>query len=111
WLRFGPVDGTCFQEGQWDGAPAYVRRVLDQGGKLVQTNQGWRIMLPYDPALLSADLQRTRGDDLIAATPEGLGVYSRFENLPAKSVEIFQRPVETGLCLQPVLQQGRQLAF
>ncbi|MBX3041802.1 MAG: S8/S53 family peptidase [Bdellovibrionaceae bacterium] len=111
WLRFGAVDGTCFQEGQWDAAPAYVRRILDLGGKLVQTNQGWRIMLPYDPVQLSPELARSRADDLIAATPEGLGVYSRFGGTPAKAIEVFQRPLETGLCIQPVLQKGRQLAF
>lgn len=111
-LQFGPADRNCFQEGQWSSAPAHIRRILALGGKIVQTTHGWRIMLPYDPSLLSHGLHRSRADDVILSNPNGgFQVASRFGGNNSKSIEIFQRPQELGLCHPPIKTTGRLLSF
>lgn len=105
-LRFGPRDGNCFGEGDWSEAPPHVHRILLRGGRLVATTAGWRVMIPYDPILLEPGLRRIAMDDLVLSTPEGLRVYPRRSSVPPRSVEIFQRPMEIGLCQTPQPAMG-----
>ncbi|MBX2988472.1 MAG: protease [Bdellovibrionaceae bacterium] len=111
-LRFGPHQGGCFTEGQWQEAPPYIQQILNAGGKLVQTTAGWRIMLPYDPVLLAPGrLQRSRPDDMIVATESGLQVFSRYGMIPQGAAEVFQRPLEMGLCGRVDVTSGLMLGF
>lgn len=108
WLRFIPTAGNCFKSREWAEAPDYIRQVLNLGGVLVETNQQYRIMLPYDPASLVPQQQRRSWDDMVVALPDGeIQIVPRFSWIPQGAVEIFQRPLETGLCQAPPLRSGR----
>lgn len=106
-LRFGPTGPGCFVEGQLPAVPAYVQSVLARGGVLVQTTAALRIMTPYDPILLNPGLRRVAMDDMVVATPQGIALFPRLAAIPPGSAEIFQRPVEAGLCNQPAQGGGK----
>lgn len=110
-FRFGTLGQACFQEGQWPQAPDHIRALLQQGGRLVETTQGWRIMMPFDPIELDSNLWRSRAADMVVAGPTGLQVYPRFAPVPSGVIEVFQRPIEAGLCHPPIQMEGRLLGF
>lgn len=105
-LGFGPQGGNCFQEGDYSQAPAHIHVAMSFGGKFVATTAGWRIMVPFDPAVLGGGLNRQRADDMIVMTPNGLAVYPRYSMIPSDAIEIFQRPLESGLCRAPKADRG-----
>ncbi len=111
-LGFGPTSHTnnaaCFVEGQFSPLPDYVQTILDLGGVLVQTTAALRIMTPFDPIQLSQYLRRIRVNDMIVINSQGLQIYPRGAPMPLGSVEIFQRPLEAGLCHPPlIVPQGK----
>jgi hypothetical protein len=98
-LYFMPVGPNCFTDAQVGPVPDYLKDVLARGGVLVQTTLAARVMVPFDPAILSPNLLRTFVNDMIVAPPtQGYQVYPRNAYVPPGSVEIFQRPIEAGLC-------------
>lgn len=105
-LYFGPTRGaSCFQAIEWSAAPEYVKQVLHRGGVLVETSQGVRIMVPFDPLTLTRRGRRAYGNDMILLLPDGtLEVRRRGSPAPEGSSEVFQRPQEAGLCDAPALQ-------
>lgn len=108
-LRFGPAQGmNCFRSQEWPQAPDYIKTALLSGAVLVETTAQYRLMVPFDPVQLAPDLQRSRFDDMILITADGnYIVYPRGMGAPQGSVEIFQRPLETGLCQDPAKKSGR----
>jgi hypothetical protein len=102
-LGFSPANmSACFQDVALNPVPNYVQEVLSRGGVPVSTTFGIRIMVPFDPVMLSQNLRRNNYSDMIVAMPMGgYQVFPRQSNIPQGAVEIFQRPVETGLCQVP----------
>lgn len=109
-LRFAPANQGCFQDGTWNDAPEYISEVLSAGGRLALTNIGWRLMVPFDPATL-AGLRRNQPDDMITISANGWQVYPRLAMIPPGTVEVFQRPLEAGLCNRVQPSQGYILGF
>lgn len=108
YLRFRPTMPNCFNSREWSEAPDYIKQVVAAGGVLVETNMQYRAMLPYDPALLGNNLQRRSIDDMIVALPDGTyAVAPRFSQLPQGALEVFQRPLEVGLCNPPLKRSGK----
>jgi hypothetical protein len=98
-LYFGPKQGDCFQALDWPAAPNYVKAVLNRGAVLVETSQGYRLMTPFDPALLVPRQARLYANDMILLLPNGhFEIRRRGEPAPEGSSEVFQRPQEYGLC-------------
>lgn len=106
-LRFGPTQQGCFKESDWKKAPTYIRRLMARGARVVNTTSGWRLMTAYDPIQMDRTLTRRLPDDIVFATEEGLEVAPRNAKLPEGAIEIFQRPVEAGLCAAPNPIAGR----
>lgn len=102
-LGFGPTGPGCFNDVVYNPIPEYIRDVVSRGGVLVQTTAAVRVMVPFDPITLSPNLQRQLLNDMIVALPQGgYAVYPRRAMIPSGAVEIFQRPLEAGLCRVPV---------
>lgn len=99
-LGFSPANlSPCFQEAKLNNPPDYVKEALSKGGVPVQTTFGIRIMVPFDPVTLEEYLVRINSSDMIVALPDGgYTVFTRRGQVPQGAVEIFQRPIETGLC-------------
>ena len=99
-LGFSPANlSPCFEEVAFNPAPAYVTDILARGGVPVRTTFGIRIMVPFDPITIERYLMRTYFNDMIVALPQGgYTVYPRQAMIPQGAVEIFQRPIESGLC-------------
>jgi hypothetical protein len=100
-LGFSFTGPGCFAGAFVNQVPFYIRSILEQGGIMVQTTAGIRVMTPFDPIRLSPNLRRIQANDMIVAQPQGLFVYPRYAIVPAGAVEIFQRPVEVGPCETP----------
>lgn len=102
-LGFSPANfGPCFEDITFNPPLPYVADVLSQGGVPVRTTYGIRIMLPFDPVTLERYLVRMNFNDMIVALPQGgYTVYPRRALIPQGAVEIFQRPLEAGLCRLP----------
>jgi hypothetical protein len=111
WMGFQSTKQNCFPEGAWPKAPAHVKEVIAAGGKLVQTTQGWRMMTPFDPLLLTTDLARRQANDMVVATADGYQVVARNSYVAEGAIEVFQRPVEAGICLHPDSPRGILLGF
>jgi hypothetical protein len=111
-LGFVFTGWNCFQEARYPNLPGYLQSVLNAGGVLVQTNNGARIMLPFDPLQLAPQLRRQTLNDLILITPEGFKVVPRGNSawIPREWIEVFQRPLEAGLC-QPPTNSGSNKNF
>ncbi|WP_413289048.1 S8 family serine peptidase [Bdellovibrio sp. HCB337] len=109
YLRFQPANGaTCFNSREWPEAPDYIKQVLSVGGSLVETTVQYRIMVPFDPAILAANQQRQYMDDMVIVMPNGnYHIVRRLSPIPQGAVEIFQRPLETGLCNLPAKRTGK----
>lgn len=98
-LGFGPTGPGCFIDVNYNPVPEYVRDVVARGGMLVQTTAAVRVMVPFDPITMASHLRRNLLNDMIVALPQGgYAVYPRQARIPAGAVEIFQRPLEAGLC-------------
>lgn len=110
-LRFRPANNSsCFVSREWPQAPAYIQQALAAGAVLVETTQQIRLMLPYDPALLVPQQQRQFTDDMVVALPNGgYQVIRRLTTIPQGAVEVFQRPLEAGLCRVPLKRSGKML--
>jgi subtilisin family serine protease len=107
-LRFMPTNNSCFNSREWSEAPDYIKQVLTTGGLLVETSAQYRIMLPFDPILLAPDQQRQLSDDMVIALPQGgIQIIRRLSPVPQGAIELFQRPVEFGLCNVPLKRAGR----
>lgn len=98
YLQFGPTGPGCFLPGRLASIPDYIQDPLRRGGVLVQTTAQIRIMTPYDPFLLVPHMRRNRADDMLVISQYGYGLFPRMAPIPPGAVEIFQRPVEAGLC-------------
>lgn len=98
YLNFWYTGPGCFVQVYPSSYPNYLVPVLQQGAVFVETTEGVRIMAPFDPIRLTRFSQRNRLDDMIAATPWGVGLFQRYNQLPQGAVEVFQRPPEAGLC-------------
>lgn len=109
WLRFGYTGPGCFVEGEWPDAPNYLRPALEAGGRFVQTTSGWRIMTSFDPATLAKGHRRIRADDMLTLGRIGWRFYPRNTMIPEGAVEVFQRPVEAGICNVQSTPGGRIL--
>lgn len=112
-LAFTYTGYGCFVEADPNfNLPDYVKAGLSAGGVLVQTTQAYRIMLPFDPLELAPHLRRNFINDMVVMTQDGgIQVYPRYGYVPPGSVELFQRPIEAGLCHAPSTRNGRRLAL
>ncbi|WP_374029605.1 S8 family serine peptidase [Bdellovibrio bacteriovorus] len=98
-LGFAPTGPGCFIDVNYNPLPHYLREVVSKGGYLVQTTVGIRVIVPFDPITLASHLRRNLMNDMIVALPQGgYAVYPRNAMIPAGAAEIFQRPLEAGLC-------------
>lgn len=98
-LAFEPTGPGCFIDVILSPTPNYLHEVLSRGGVFVQTTAAIRVMTPYDPIKLAPYLRRQQINDMIVAMPQGgYGIFPRYGIIPAGAVEIFQRPIEAGLC-------------
>lgn len=98
-LGFGPTGPNCFVDVHFNPLPPQIRDAVSKGGVPVQTTAGIRVMLPTDPLRLAPHLRRNLLNDMIVALPQGdYAVYPRRGMIPGGAVEIFQRPLEAGLC-------------
>ena len=98
YLGFWYTGPGCFFVGQPSIIPSHIVPVMQQGAIMVETTQGYRLMVPYDPIFLTRFPYRNQIDDMIASAPNGVGLYPRRAYLPQGYVEVFQRPMEAGLC-------------
>ncbi len=106
-LGFMPTVPGCFAEAQFSPLPAHVSKVLNQGGVLVQTTAAMRVMVPFDPIMLAPNLRRGLMNDMIVTTPRGYEIYPRGPYAPPDAVEVFQRPLEAGLCNPPAARGSK----
>ncbi len=107
YLRFMPTAGNCFNSREWAEAPSYIKQAIAVGGILVETTLQYRIMLPFDPMLLVPNQQRQFIDDMVIALPTGnIQVVRRLSAIPQGAIELFQRPLEAGLCRVPLKRAG-----
>lgn len=101
-LGFSYTGTNCFLQINPELQP-HMKTTLDKGGVFVQTTAGGRIMTPFDPIQLDSSAKRTSANDLVLSTPYGIRVVPRntTEILAPNWIEVFQRPIEAGLCNQP----------
>lgn len=98
-LGFGPTGPNCFVDVAFNPVPEQIRDVVARGGVPVQTTAAIRVMVAFDPILLAPHLQRQLMNDMIVAMPQGgYAIYNRRAIVPPGAVEVFQRPLEAGLC-------------
>ncbi|HEY8270804.1 MAG TPA: S8/S53 family peptidase, partial [Pseudobdellovibrionaceae bacterium] len=108
YLRFMPTAGNCFNSREWNEAPDYIKQTLALGGALVETTLQYRVMVPFDPILLAIHQQRQYLDDMVIALPTGgFQVVRRLSLIPQGAIELFQRPLEAGLCHTPLKRAGK----
>lgn len=106
-LGFKPTGPGCFESLQYNPVPAFLQEAVNKGGVIVRTTAGARVMVPYDPIILTPHLRRQLLNDMIVALPQGgYAIYPRRSSIPAGSAEIFQRPLEAGLC-RPLTSAGK----
>lgn len=97
-LSFSFTGPGCFLRAPHGFAPPFAWPILNSGGVLVHTTQGMRIMTGFDPIRLAPHLYRHVRNDMVVATPHGLALYPRYSLVPYGFVEVFQTPLEAGLC-------------
>lgn len=98
-LGFGPTGPGCFWDVMINPLPGYLQEVVSKGGVLVDTTAAVRVMVPFDPLMVAPHLRRYAINDMIVALPHGgYAVYPRYAPIPNGAAEIFQRPLEAGLC-------------
>jgi hypothetical protein len=98
-LGFQPTGPGCFWDVILNPLPGYLYDVISRGGVPVETTAAIRIMVPFDPISLGANLTRIAPNDMIVALPlGGYAVFARFGAIPRGAAEVFQRPIEAGFC-------------
>lgn len=75
-----------------------IQELLEKGGVLVQTAMGVRVMVDFDPLLLDRNLSRQWSNDMVVSSVNGYRVYPRYAAIPMDVVEVFQTPINSGLC-------------
>lgn len=75
-----------------------IQELLEKGGVLVQTAMGVRVMIDFDPLLLDRNLRRQWSNDMVVSSVYGYRVYPRYSVIPMGAVEVFQTPINSGLC-------------
>lgn len=106
-LGFQPTGPGCFESLQYNPVPGFLQEAVNKGGVIVRTTAGARVMVPFDPIVLAPSLRRQLLNDMIVALPQGgYAIYPRKAAVPAGSAEIFQRPLEAGLC-RPLPSNGK----
>lgn len=110
WLGFMPQNQSCFVAHPGQNLEPYLQDMLNVGGQLVPTTAGYRMMMPFDPIFLQPSLKRQWANDMILYSPQQqFGILPRAQNrnVPYGWVEVFQRPIEAGLCNLPQQQLGK----
>ncbi|UOF00009.1 hypothetical protein [Bdellovibrio reynosensis] len=98
-LGFGYTGPGCFFDIYLNPMPYSIGEAVMRGGVPVQTTAGIRVMMPFDPLQICQGLQRQFPNDMIVAMPNGgYGIFPRFGYIPPGAIELFQRPLEAGLC-------------
>ena len=97
-LGFGFTGPGCFLRAPAHFLPSHTWHVLNSGGVPVQTTQGLRIMTSFDPLHLNPYLFRQMRNDMIVSTPNGYAIFNRYGFIPYGFVEVFQTPLDAGLC-------------
>lgn len=112
-LGFSPANQSpCFEDVLLNPVPAYIQDIVSRGGVPVKTTFGIRIMIPFDPITIERYLMRTFFNDMVVALPQGgYAVYPRQAIIPQGAVEIFQRPIETGLCRSTGSAPGKSFSL
>lgn len=95
----GLGENRCFKPAQASTAP-YLQGAIDLGGTVVQTTQGFKILTPVDPIVLTNGQSRRFINDMVVATTTGFQVYPRqyANQLPEGDVEVFEKPLDGKLC-------------
>ncbi len=108
WLGFSSPDRRCFNVyPNTNSFPQHIIDVVNVGGLIVQTTAGLRVMTPFDPINLTRNLNRYQPNDLILTAPDGYRISPRNNpQIPPNWVEVFQTPMEMGLCQRPPQSQG-----
>ena len=108
WLGFSAANGRCFSvNSNISQFPQQLIDAVNVGGLIVQTTAGLRIMTPFDPIVLGKGLYRYQQNDIILTTPEGYKISPRSNyQIPYGWVEVFQTPMELGLCEPAPQPQG-----
>ena len=104
-LAFTPKSGSCFTEVYLANLSPAIQTVMARGAKLVETSYGLRLMTPYDPLTLAPRLRRNSFNDVILVSSSGLKVQPRFMMSSADEIEVFQKPLDAGLCNLPQTSQ------
>lgn len=98
-LSFGFTGPGCFFDIYLNPMPYSIGEAVMRGGVPVQTTAGIRVMTPFDPLQLCQGMRRQFPNDMIVAMPNGgYGIFPRYGYIPPGAIEIFQRPLEAGLC-------------
>lgn len=98
-LGFRPTGPGCFWDVTLNPLPSYLSEIISKGGVPVETTAAIRIIVPFDPVNIAPYLRRQQVNDMIVALPQGgYGVFPRYAPIPNGAAEIFQRPLEAGLC-------------
>jgi hypothetical protein len=103
-LGFSPTDPNgCFKPIQGSAFPYHVIWAIQQGGTLVETNAGAKVMYPFDPNNF-LNMQRRARNDILVVTPAGPSIYARFGlwNLPKNMIELVETPNNTQICSETV---------
>lgn len=74
--------------------PPHVQNLIERGGVCVQTTRGAKILVNFDPIVLTQNLNRHDPLDVIAAVPIGFYLFPRIldlqNRLPPGAIEIFE---------------------
>ncbi|MBC7370489.1 MAG: S8 family serine peptidase, partial [Bdellovibrionaceae bacterium] len=109
---FMPTQRGCFVPREWKNPPPHIQQVLSAGGILVGTTMQVRFITPYDPISLVTGAQRRNATDMVVVTLDGqYQLFGRQDAIPQGAVEIFQRPVEAGLCVLPARGAGKNFGL
>jgi hypothetical protein len=112
-LGFSPTDSRgCFRAVNSAGQPDHVIWAIVQGGTLVETNAGLKVMYTFDPNQFLQQYRRAR-NDILVVSPSGAGIYARsgLWNLPPQMIELVEVPYGMQICgaaiSQPIPTWGR----
>ena len=102
-LGFSPTGEGCFEKVSFERNFSYVDNILKQGGQLVNTTAGVRIVVPFDPMKLAYEdipTGRYRANDMIVITQFGFILRPREEMflLPSYVAEVVELPLGMKIC-------------
>lgn len=108
-LGFLPTAGNCFKPVRGKNFAAHVEEAISMGGTLVETNAGWKVFFPFDPAE-ALGVSRRQTDDMLVLSDAGAGVYARsgLWNMPENMIELVQIPKGEAICGSSPAQGGSQ---